>query len=302
MIPAFQDLMLPILELANANGSEPTSNRDFIEALADRFQLAERERKELLASGRQSKFENRVYWALVHLRRGGLIESAGRGVNRITQRGREILNLRPGRIDIKFLNQFPEFREFRASRTEDSSTSPTAGETGASPEETLDAEYQKLRRTLAAHLSEKLRHCSPSFFERLVVELLVKMGYGGSRADAGQAVGRSGDGGIDGIIKEDRLGLDTIYIQAKRWTEGSVGRREVQQFAGALQGQRGNKGIYITTSSFTKDARDYVSTIGSKIVLIDGAQLAEMMIDFDLGVSTVSTYEIKKVDNDYFAE
>jgi restriction system protein len=203
--------------------------------------------------------------------------------------------------DLKLLSQFPEFREFRASRGGDV-TAEEPAETAASPEETLDTEYQKLRKTLAAQLSEKLRQCSPMFFEHLVVELLVKMGYGGSRADAGQAVGRSGDAGIDGIIKEDRLGLDTIYIQAKRWIEGTVGRREIQQFAGALQGQRANKGIYISTSTFTKDARDYASTIGSKIVLIDGTQLAEMMIDFGLGVSTVSTYEIKKIDNDSFAE
>jgi len=170
----------------------------------------------------------------------------------------------------------------------------------ATPSEALEAAYENLRDELADELLTRLKKVSPAFFERVVVELLVKMGYGGSRADAGKAIGRSGDGGIDGIIKEDKLGLDVVYIQAKRWDNNPVGRPDVMQFAGALQAQRANKGIFITTSRFTDDARSYVSQIGSKIVLIDGEQLTGLMIEQDVGVSMVSLYPVKKVDSDYF--
>ena len=182
-----------------------------------------------------------------------------------------------------------------------SEENPGVGADNQHPEKSIDENYQQIRTELAADLLEKIKSNSPGFFEKLVVDLLVKMGYGGSREDAGRAVGGSGDGGIDGIINEDRLGLDVVYIQAKRW-EGSVSRPEIQRFAGALQGQRARKGVFITTSNFTRDAKEYVDTIDSKIVLIDGQQLAEYMIDHDIGVSTTKTYEIKRVDSDYFAE
>ncbi|MEZ4525936.1 MAG: restriction endonuclease [Desulfobacterales bacterium] len=169
------------------------------------------------------------------------------------------------------------------------------------PEEQLEDAYENIRESLATEILEQLKSVAPDFFERIIVEVIVKMGYGGTRRDAGQAVGKSGDGGIDGIIKEDRLGLDIIYLQAKRW-QGTVGRPEIQKFAGALQGQRAKKGIFITTSDFSKEARDYAAMIENKIVLIDGKQLAQYMIDFNVGVTTVSTYEIKKLDSDYFTD
>ncbi|MEI2780347.1 MAG: restriction endonuclease [Candidatus Competibacter sp.] len=208
---------------------------------------------------------------------------------------------------MKTLKQYPEFQQFQAlkgtrsgeKRNDFISNNDLEGVT---PSEALEKAYENLRDTLAEELLEKLKKSSPSFFERIVIELLVKMGYGGSRFDAGKAIGRSGDGGIDGIIKEDKLGLDVVYIQAKRWDSNAVGRPDVMQFAGALQGQRANKGIFITTSRFTEDAKNYVAQIGSKIVLIDGSQLSQYMIDYDVGVSTVSLYPVKKIDSDYFNE
>jgi restriction system protein len=198
------------------------------------------------------------------------------------------------------LRRYPEFIEFQSSkRNKESVQIESLPSSEATPEEALDLAYQKLRSDLEAELLERMKSLPPSFFERLVIDVLVKMGYGGSREDAGKAVGRSGDGGIDGIIKEDRLGLDTIYIQAKRW-DGSVGRPEIQRFAGALQGNRARKGVFITTSTFTKEAEQFVNTIDTKIVLINGAQLAKLMIDLNVGISTVTSYEIKKIDSDYF--
>ena len=209
---------------------------------------------------------------------------------------------------MKFLERFPEFLQFRQLRhersdtqTENAGSAISATPTDATPEEALDVSYQRLRAELESDVLDQVKACSPSFFERLVVELLVKMGYGGSLLDAGQAVGRSGDGGIDGIIKEDRLGLDVIYLQAKRW-ESSVSRPEVQKFAGALQGHRARKGVLITTSSFTREALEFGKSIDSKIVLIDGITLARLMVDHDLGVATVRSYEIKRIDSDYFSE
>ncbi len=198
------------------------------------------------------------------------------------------------------MEQFEEFVQFRSIRRE-KSHSEEAVATDQTPEESLESAYQKLREGLASEILQITKSGSPAFFEQLVVDLLVKKGYGGSRREAGQALGKSGDGGIDGIIKEDKLGLDIIYIQAKRW-DGSVGRPEVQKFAGALQGQRAKKGIFITTSAFTKDATDYAAFIDSKIILIDGARLAEFMIDHGIGVATQATYEIKRIDSDYFTE
>jgi restriction system protein len=233
-----------------------------------------------------------------------LLESTRRSFFKITQRGLDVLSQSPQRIDVKFLEQFPEFVEFRSASRRDKEISLGAEaevNTHQTPEELLEYGYQRIRQDLAQELLNRVKNASPSFFERLVVELLVKMGYGGSRKDAGAAVGKSGDGGIDGIIKEDRLGLDIIYIQAKKW-DGVVGRPEIQKFAGALQGQRAKKGIFITTSGFSNEARDYVALIESKIVLIDGQQLAQLMIDHDVGVSKVSAYEIKKLDFDYFVD
>ena len=261
----------------------------------------------MLPSGIQSTFVNRVGWASTYMKKAGLLEATRRGYYRITPRGQELLKKQPKAINVKLLKQYPEFLEFqqlKGTRSGDrESTSRAALDvTTATPSEALETAYENLRDELADELLAKLRKLSPSFFERVVVELLVKMGYGGSRADAGKAIGKTGDGGIDGIIKEDKLGLDVVYIQAKRWENNPVGRPDVMQFAGALQAQKANKGIFITTSRFTDDARSYVSQIGSKIVLIDGEQLTSLMIEHDVGVSTVSVYPVKKIDTDYFDE
>lgn len=301
-IPDYQTLMLPLLRFA-ADGSDHTT-RKAVEVLAAEFQLTPAERNELLASGQQAIFNNRVGWANSYLKKAGLLESPRRGALRITTRGKQILGDNPARIDVKYLERFPEFIEFRdASRNnrEATTTESVAIATEQTPEEALELAHQSLRLNLAQDILSRILACSPTFFERLVVELLVKMGYGGSRRDAGERIGQSGDGGIDGIIKEDRLGLDTIYIQAKRW-QGSVGRPEIQKFVGALQGQRAKKGVFITTSSYTAEAIDYASRIDTKVVLIDGQLLANLMMDFDVGVSVSASYIVKRIDSDYFEE
>ncbi len=259
----------------------------------------------MLPSGATTTFGSRVSWACTYLKKAGLLSAPKRGFISITERGTEALAKNPLTINVAFLKQYPEFRAFQTStKVNEQETDGNTPEVSLikTPNETVESGYLKLRAQLADELLETVKTCSPSFFERLVVELLVKMGYGGSLADAGRAVGKSGDGGIDGIIKEDKLGLDVIYIQAKRWDQNSIGRPQVQQFAGALQGQRAGKGIFITTSVFTDDARNFVKGIGSKIVLIDGDELATLMIDYGIGVTTIATYEVKRIDSDYFVE
>lgn len=277
--------------------------REALDRLADHFELVEEERKRLLPSGRQEVFTNRAAWAKTHLRMAGLIEATARGVFKITATGQELLRTTQDRIDLRLLQKQPGYLEARGRKRE--KPTPNGGqekvEADQTPEELMEESFETLRESLGREILAKLKSSSPAFFERLVVELLVRMGYGGTRKDAGQAIGKSGDEGIDGIIKEDRLGLDTIYIQAKRW-EQTVSRPEIQKFAGALQGVRARKGIFITTSDFSKEAIEYASRIDSKIVLIDGEQLWNLMIDFGIGVSTTATYEVKKIDNDYFSE
>lgn len=302
-IPDYQTLMLPILQLA-ADGKEHRF-RTTVEELADQYNLTEEERSELLPSGGYPLFDNRVGWARTYLKQAGLLQSTRRGVFLITELGKKILEQNPTHIDVAFLDQFEEFRKFRTRRrsksgkpTDSSDEGPTT-EARSTPEDSLALAYKNIRNTLEAELIDQVKSASPGFFERLVVDLLVKMGYGGSRQDAGRAIGRSGDGGIDGIIKEDRLGLDVIYLQAKRW-DSTVGRPEVQKFAGALQGQRARKGVFITTSNFSRDAEEYASLIDTRIILIDGYRLVSLMVDHNVGVSTVGTYELKKIDSDYF--
>lgn len=300
-IPDYQTIMLPLLRFAG--DKDEHSLREAIDHLAGVFDLTEEEQNEMLPSGQQEVFKNRVAWARTYLKKAGLLHSTRRGYFIITDRGVSVLDDNPQKIDVHYLEQFKEFQEFRALRhkKDDSEVVPAGEADEATPEETLETAYQRLRDDLASELLAMIMEMSPSLFEKLVVELLLKMGYGGSRKDAGRAIGRSGDEGIDGIIKEDRLGLDIIYIQAKRWQQ-SVGRPEVQKFAGALQGQRARKGIMITTSEFTREAKDFSSNIDTKIVLIDGRDLAQYMIDFNLGVSPVAQYEVKRVDTDYFIE
>ncbi|KPJ50536.1 restriction endonuclease [candidate division TA06 bacterium DG_26] len=299
MIPGFQSVMLPLLKYAG--DSKEHHIRDAIETLGEVFKLTEQEQKELLPSG-QGTFDNRVAWAKTYLTKAGLLRSTKRGHFRITERGTGVLENPPDAVNIKFLSQYPEFIEFRGpsrgGEEEGGGVEPPALE-DKTPEELMEIGYRKLETDLISRLLDQLRQCSPSFFEKLVVDLLVKMGYGGSREDAGRAVGRSGDEGIDGMIKEDKLGLDAVYIQAKKWGN-LVSRPEIQKFAGALQGQRARKGIFITTSTFSESAKEYVSRIDSKIVLIDGEQLAKLMIEYGVGVSNIASYEIRDLDLDYF--
>ncbi len=302
-IPDYQTLMLPLLALTS-NGAERRF-RDTVEVLAVEFQLTADERNELLPSGTAPTFDNRVGWARTYLKQAGLVESPKRGVLRITERGRAVLAKKPPRIDVKFLDQFQEFRDFRTKRSDDNATAGVKHEPtvthleSETPEDQLASAYRRLRQDLELELLVQVKSSTPAFFERLVIDLLVAMGYGGSRQDAGRAIGKSGDGGIDGIIKEDKLGLDVIYLQAKRW-DGTIGRPEVQKFAGALQGHRASKGVFITTSCYTKEALEYVNVINSKIILIGGQELAALMIDHNVGVSAVGMYELKKIDADYF--
>lgn len=305
-VPDFQSVMLPLLQTV-ADGTE-TTLRNTIDQLATQFALTTEQRQALLPSGRQAIFDNRVGWAKTHLVKAGLLESTRRSYFKITARGQEVLIARPAAVNMNFLRRYPEYNEFLRPSTaarEDGLTQNVehqVGQTTATPDEIMEATYQGLRNTLATELLTKIKSAPPSFFERLVIELLVKMGYGGSIKDAGRATRYTGDGGIDGIIKEDKLGLDVIYIQAKRWEIATVGRPDVQSFVGALDGHRANKGVFITTSRFADTAVQYVGTISKKVVLIDGPQLADLMIDYNLGVSSAVVYEIKRMDNDYFAE
>lgn len=299
-VPDYQSIMLPLLEIS-ADGKEHRLS-EVIETLAGQFNLTDQERKELLPSGRQAKFDNRVGWARTYMKKAGLLESTGRGKLRITQRGIDVLKSNPENINSNYLKRFPEFLEFQnLSRPDKKPDEENGNEPDQTPEETLESSYQALRAELAQELLDKIKKCSPKFFEKLVVDLLVAMGYGGSRNDAGQAVGQSGDGGIDGIIKEDKLGLDAVYIQAKRW-EGTVGRPVIQAFAGSLEGHRARKGVVITTSQFSQDAREYIKMIEKKIVLIDGKQLMQLLIDYEIGVAEVTSYTVKKIDLDYFGD
>jgi restriction system protein len=300
-IPDYQTLMLPFLAVMSDGVVRRAT--DVGKLLASKFSMSNEEMTERIPSGQSTIFENRIGWARTYLKKACLIEPVLRGQYRITPRGLDVLKSKPPKIDAAFLRQFPEFVDFVNPKNDGQTTGVDAGETPESqtPLEVLESAYQRLRRELADELLQTVRSATPAFFEHLVVDLLVAMGYGGSRKDAGQAVGRTGDDGVDGIIKEDRLGLDGVYIQAKRWT-ASVGRPEIQSFAGSLEGHRARKGVFITTSQFSKDADEYVKRIEKRIVLINGEQLAQLMIDNDVGVGEVNTYKVKKLDRDYFEE
>ncbi len=299
-IPDYQTVMLPLLKSLKDGQEHPM--REIIEKLAQEFNLTDVERKALLPSGQQFIFDNRVGWARTYLKKAGLIDTPLKGYVKITDRGNQVLKDSPSKITVNYLSQFREFEEWRsAPKIDKGEQDKDQHKESLTPEELIESAYKELRENLASELLKKVKSCSPAFFERLVVDLLLAMGYGGSRKDAGMAIGRSGDEGIDGIIKGDKLGLDVVYIQAKRW-ENPVSRPEIQKFAGALMGKKAKKGIFITTSSFSKDATEYADKIESKIVLIDGENLAQLMIDHDIGVSNYMTYTLKKVDNDYFSE
>lgn len=305
-IPILWSLTLPLLKFLEDGKAH--SMREANEHLALVFKLTEEDRKELLPSGKQGRFQNRVAWARAELKMAGLIDNAGTGQVIITEKGKEILSRKPQLLNRTYFLQFPEYTEKINKKKSDIGEknvieTEEKSDNGQTPTEMMQNGYVAIREALAIDLLDIVMKCSPIFFEKLVVELLVKMGYGGSIKDAGKAIGKSGDEGIDGTIKEDKLGLDIIYIQAKRWkSDSGVGRPEIQKFVGALAGQGAKKGIFITTSYFSKEALEYTPKNETKIVLIDGEQLAQLMIDYNLGVNLQQSYDVKRIDSDYFEE
>jgi len=303
--------MHPVLEELKNGREWPL--RELRDRVAAGLKLSSEDLAELIPSGRQGLFANRANWACVYLKQAGLVRTVRRGIYQITERGQQALRDNPASISNEYLRQFPEFLDFlqrafggKTVQDEPGSHRSNAGKVEAedqTPDEQVRSGYQRARAGVATELLDRMRRASPAFFEQLVVDLLVAMGYGGTHDDAASVIGRSGDEGIDGIIKEDRLGLESIYIQAKRWKEGStVGRPDIQQFAGALQGQRARKGVFITTSSFTRDAKAYADSVQATIILIDGQQLADLMLDHGVGVSVQATFKLLKIDEDYFLE
>lgn len=304
-LPTFENVMLPMLELLRDGSTRRFS--EIVPAISDALELSKEEREHLIPSRRMTTIRSRTYWAAFYLDKARVLTKPGRGQLQITQRGKDVLSEAPPQIDIDFLMRFPEFQQFREKSGTKSDnvvgieSDALIGAAKLSPEETLESSYQTLRLQLADELLERLKNGSPAFFEQVVVDLLVAMGYGGSHGGVAQAIGKSGDGGIDGVINEDKLGLDVVYIQAKRW-QGTVGRPEVQKFAGSLIGVNASKGVFLTTGTFSQDARQYAQLINQRIVLIDGDTLAGYMIDHDVGVSSSATYVVKRIDTDYFEE
>lgn len=305
-VPDYQAFMLPVLRAA-ADGKEHAV-REVRDRLAAEAQLSHTDRAEMLPSGKQSVFDNRVGWAKTYLEKAGLIQTLRRGVYRITPAGQAALASKPKSIDKEYLKQFEPFKVFldlQKAPDDDTHRTGTAEPlTAATPQEQLESAYRTIRQKVESEVLQAVLGASPEFFEKLVVELLVAMGYGGTLQDAGKALGKSGDGGIDGVINEDRLGFDAVYVQAKRWTDNTVDRPTVQSFAGSLLAKKGRKGVFITTSTFTKHAKEYVRDIeaNAKIVLIDGPALANYMVELGIGVTPVSTFQVVRLDSDYFSE
>ncbi|WP_018625704.1 restriction endonuclease [Kangiella aquimarina] len=302
-IPTYQEFMLPFLRTLG-DGQEHKL-REIYKLLASESNLTEEEMEQKLPSGKQLVFHNRIGWARTYLKKAGLIDAPQRGVFTITQRGRDLLKSNPQEVTIKTLEQFPDFLEFKelSSTSADRENDEQTKSSKLTPVEQIDSAFKSINSELIDELLDTITQCTPLFFEQLVVELLLKMGYGGYREDAGIPTQYTNDGGIDGIINEDPLGLDTIYLQAKRYSKDrSVGRPDVQSFAGALDMQKSRKGVFITTSRFSNDAIEYVNLIEKSIVLIDGKKLASLMIQYNLGVTIKQVYEIKDIDTDYFLE
>jgi restriction system protein len=302
-IPNYQKILLPLLKLLA--DQKIYHFKDLVNILASEFKLSPAELNELLPSGTQPLFRNRVGWAKTYLKKAALVGQEKRGTIKITDRGISLLKENPPELSIDSLRRYPEFRSFITKPKRESLKPGDEDESSSAenetPEEQLEYAHQELKRELADELLKNIKECSPEFFEKLVVDLLIKMGYGGSRKDAGEAVGRTGDGGIDAIIKEDRLGLDKIYIQAKRWAK-TIPIGEVRDFSGALDEKKSRKGVFITTSTFPQSAYSYVGKIEKKIILIDGEKLAELMIEYNVGISTQKVLEIKQIDSDYFQD
>jgi restriction system protein len=295
-VPEFQAFFLPVLR-ATADG-QAHRVRDLIDPASQELGVSDIDRQKMLPSGKQPVVDNRVSWAAKYLREAGLLSSPRRGDVELTKLGREILAKDLRQIDIDYLMQFPSFKEFRTA-TKTQPVTAKSPDVTSTPEELLESTWSGMRQSLGQDLLAQVRASSPRFFEQLVIDLLVRMGYGGSITDAAKRVGASGDEGVDGLINEDRLGLDVVYVQAKRW-EATVGRPVIQAFAGSLEGHRARKGVVITTSDFSPDARAYVEKIEKRIVLIDGLTLVSLMMDFGVGVATAKSYAVQRIDNDYF--
>ena len=304
MIPSYEEIMLPLLNLLSDKQEHTLQEAD--DALAKHFKLTDLERDELLPSGQQPIFRNRLGWARTYMKKAGLLATPSRAKFIITEKGIDLLKEKPKEITSKFLKRYPEFIEFQSIKKIKDNVIEQSFEIssiidGKTPEEALEYAYQKLKSELAKEVIDVVKNCTPAFFEKLVVDLIVRMGYGGSRKDAGQALGKTGDGGIDGIVKEDKLGLDTIYLQAKRW-ENSVPVKEIRDFTGALASKKAKKGIFITTSSFPQSVYDFVTQVEYRIILINGDQLADLMIEYNVGLTPITEYQVKKIDFDYFEE
>jgi restriction system protein len=298
-IPDYQSLMLPALRFAGDRKEH--SLAEFRQRISAEFKLSDQELADRLASDSQTVFANRIGWAVQYLKAALALKSIKRGVYQVTDRGLALLKDKPSEITVKTLRQFPEFLEFHGhgAAAGSAATTAPASETKATPEESLELSYQTLREALATELLETIKTGTPAAFEKIVVDLLVAMGYGGSVEDAGKVVGKSGDGGIDGIIKQDKLGLDFLYVQAKRWKD-VVGSPEVMKFSGSLTKKHANRGVFITTSFFSKDALEYIEEMPQRIILIDGRRLASLMIEHNVGVAPAKTYTLKRLDQDYF--
>lgn len=300
-IPDFQSVMRPVLQAVGDGVPLPLS--ELRVRIADVFQLTEEERKERLPSGNQTVINNRVGWARTYLNKAGLLTIPDKGMVQITDRGREVLATGPERITVSWLKQFPEFADFHTAKPQvpDAAAVADGDLAETTPDEQLAAAYQALQQSLADELLAQVRAATPGFFEQVVVDLMIAMGYGGSRKEAGKATQLTNDDGIDGIIKEDKLGLDVIYLQAKRWAN-TVHRPEIDKFIGALTRKRARKGVFITTSDFSNGAKDAALGLDIKVVLIDGIELARLMVEHNLGVSVKQVYEVKQIDSDYFSE
>jgi len=299
-VPGFQEMFLPFLQfLADGQARHTSIIREHLE---DHFQMTTADREEMIPSGQSTKVANRVGWSRTHLSKAGLIEKVKAGIYQITDDGRKVLASSPSQVGLKFLDTIPRHKEwYHAPKSTPSPTALISEVEDQPPNERIEEAFSQLNNALASELQDQMAKMDPFRFEQLVVDLLFAMGYGGSREEAAEITKKSNDEGIDGVINEDRLGLDVIYVQAKRW-QNTVGRREIQSFVGALASQQANKGVFISTSDFAQTALDYAKSVQQKVILIDGPRLAELMIEHNIGVTTTRTISLKRIDSDYFEE
>ncbi len=304
-VPDYQTLMLPVLKSASAG---EVRIGDVVEGLANDLGLSDSDKAEMLPSGRQTTFANRVHWAKTYLKQAGLVDSTRRAYFKATELGKTVLAEKPTRIDVRYLSKFPEFKAFRerTSEEKDGEDHPLLSvsklvESERTPEEQMRAAHRQLNESLGAEILDGIRVAPPAFFERLIVSLLIAMGYGGTTVDAGRAIGRSGDDGVDGVIDQDPLGLDRVYIQAKRYLpQNSIGPAAIRDFFGSLDMHKATKGLFVTTSGFTQAAAETAERLGKRIVLIDGRTLSQLMIRYNVGTRSEETLEIKRLDEEFF--